>query len=205
MKAYHKFLVIAFYLCLVSWTCKASPVKSGSPGKIDTSGNTTPSTGDDGTVVQSLENMEGPAEMQSPGGFDSGSPTEVDTDNDIPATGQTQQYEYIGVLFVKLKVTMGSALFTKLVEQATDATMVALKKEAAMDRKHERFRGCTMFEYLYSENKGRVIAAKPTQAGQRSMTAYRKLLSEEKRVRLKAQFEIKKCARETLNKQNSAS
>ncbi|PBK67669.1 hypothetical protein ARMSODRAFT_296236 [Armillaria solidipes] len=205
MTAHHKFLVIIFSLSLVLWTCKASPVKSGSPGTIDTSENTTPSAEDDGAVVQSPEISESPTEMQSPGGFDSGSPTEVDTDNETPATSQAPQYEYIGPLFVRLRVTMGSALFTKLVEQATDATMVALTKEAAMDRKHERFRGCTMFEYLYSENKGRVIAAKPTQPGQRSMTAYRKFRNEEKKLRLKAQFEIKKCARDALNRKGGAS
>ncbi|KAK0470156.1 uncharacterized protein EV420DRAFT_92953 [Desarmillaria tabescens] len=205
MKAYYKSIVLVFTLCLISWTCKASPVKSGSPGTIDTSGNTAPSTNDDGTIVQSPDNTESPTEVQSPGGFDSGSPTEVDTDNDIPATGQTQQYEYIGPLFVRLKVTMGSALFTKLVEQATDVTMVALKKEAVMDRKYDRFRGCEMFEYLYSENKGRMIAAKPTRPGQRSRTAYGKFMNEEKRLKLKAQFEIKKCARDALNEKKSAS
>ncbi len=76
--------------------------------------------------------------MPSPGGFDSGSTTEVDTDNETPATCQAPQYEYIGPLFVRLRVTMGSALFTKLVEQATNATMVALTKEAAMNRKSVR-------------------------------------------------------------------
>lgn len=143
--------------------------------------------------------------MQSPGGSDSGSTTEVATDNDAPATGQTQQYEYIGPLFVRLKVTMGSALFNKLVEQATDATMVALMKAAVTDRKFDTFRGCTMFEYLYGENKGRVIAAKPTQPGQRSMTAYRKFKNEEKKIKLKARSEIKICASKALNKQADAS
>ncbi|KAK0218331.1 hypothetical protein EDD85DRAFT_797721 [Armillaria nabsnona] len=138
MTAHHKFLVIIFSLCLTLWTCEASTVKSGSPGTIDTSGNTTPSAEDDGAVVQSPENSENPTEMQSPGGFDSGSTTEVDTDNETPATSQASQYEYIGPF----------ALFTKLVGQATDATMAALTKEAAMDRKHERLRGCTMFDYL---------------------------------------------------------
>ncbi|KAK0213983.1 hypothetical protein IW262DRAFT_288351 [Armillaria fumosa] len=132
MTAHNKFLIIVFSLCLILWTCKASPVEPGSPGTIDTSGNTTPSAEDDGTVVQSPEYSESPTEMQSPGGFDSGSTTEVDTDEETPATSQ---YEYIGPLFVRLKVTMGSALFTKLVEQATDATMVALTREALVYRR----------------------------------------------------------------------
>ncbi|KAK0193460.1 hypothetical protein F5146DRAFT_383171 [Armillaria mellea] len=101
--AHHKFLVIIFSLCLVLWTYKASPVESGSP-TIDTSGNTTPSAEDDGTVVQSPGDSESPTEMQSPGG--SGSTTEVDTDNEFSPTNQASQYEYIGPLFVRLKVTM---------------------------------------------------------------------------------------------------
>lgn len=112
--------------------CKSSPVEPESPGMIDTSGNTTPNAEDDGAVVQSPEYSESPTEVQSPGGFDSGSTTEVDTDDETPATSQ---YKYIGPLFVRLKVTTGSALFTKLVEQATDATMVTLTREALVYRR----------------------------------------------------------------------
>ncbi len=94
---------------------------------------------DDGTVVQSSDTTESPTQIQSPGGFNSGSPTEIDTDNDTPATGRTQQYEYIGPLFVRFKAIMGSALFAELVEQATEATLVALKRETVMDRKWVRY------------------------------------------------------------------
>ncbi len=66
-----------------------------------------------------------------------------------------------------------------------------------------------MSEYhLYSEKRSRMIAAKPTQPGQRSMTAtvsgvIRRTvklvltLASKKRFKLNAQFEIKKCARDT--------